>query len=165
MMMRALILIAPLVLAACGSNDKTITVKDGEGKDQTITVNERDATTTFKSEDGEAVIRQGADAAAATNFPAHAPQYPGSTVTASATFSSKDGEKGGMTSQETPDVPAKVMAFYKKKITDAGLKISMETTTPEGGMLAVESPGGKGGMMIIVNREGDKTTIAYTSGQ
>lgn len=163
--MRALILLAPIMLAACGSDEKTVTIKDGEGKDQTVTVNKDDATTTFKSEDGEAVIRQGADAAAAANFPAHAPKYPGSTVTASASFSNKEGESGGMVSQETGDAPAKVMAFYKDKITSTGKKIAMETTTPEGGMLVVEGPEGKGGMMIIISREGDKTTIAYTAGQ
>lgn len=163
--MRALILLAPLALAACGSNDKTITVKDSDGKDQTVTVNERDATTTFKSEDGEAVIRQGEDAAAAANFPAFAPQYPGSKVTATANFSNKEGEKGGMTSQETPDDAAKVMAFYKGKIAGAGIKTSMETNTPEGGMIVVEGPDSKGGMMIIISRDGDKTTITYTGSQ
>lgn len=163
--MRAMILLAPLLLAACGSNEKTVTVKDSDGKDQTITVNKDDATTTFKSEDGEAVIRQGADAAAAANFPAHAPKYPGSTVTASANFSNKEGETGGMTSQETTDAPAKVMAFYKDRITASGKKVAMETTTAEGGMLVVEGDGGKGGMMIIVNRDADKTVITYTAGQ
>lgn len=163
--MRALILLAPLLLVACGSDEKTVTVKGSDGKDQTVTVSKDDATTTFKSEDGEAVIRQGADAAAAAHFPAHAPRYPGATVTASANFSNKEGETGGMTSQETADVPAKVLAFYKARITAAGKKVAVETTTAQGGMIVVEGDDGKGGMMIIANREGDKTTITYTSGQ
>lgn len=163
--MRTLIFVSLLALSACGSNDKTVTIKDGDGKDQTVTVSEDDATTTFKTEEGEAVIRQGDDAASAANFPAHAPQYPGSTVKASANFSGKDGKTGGMIAQETGDDTAKVMAFYKEKITAAGLKIGMETTTPDGGMMAVEAADGKGGMMIMVGREGDKTTITYTAGE
>ncbi len=163
--MRALILLAPLMLAACGSNDKTVTIKDGDGKDQTITVSEDDSTTTLKSEDGQAVIRQGDDAAKGAAFPDHAPQYPGSAVKSSANFSGKDGQSGAMVVQETSDAPDKVLAFYRDKVKAAGKKVSMETTTPEGGMIAVEDVGGKGGMMIMVGREGEKTQISYLAGQ
>jgi hypothetical protein len=163
--MRYLILAPALLLAACGSNDKTVTIKGDDGKDMTMTVGEDDGTTTIKTEDGEAVIRQGV---AGAKFPAFAPQYPGSLVTASANFSGKDNESGSMVTQETTDTPDKVMAFYKGKLTEAGMKIAMETNTPEGGMMAVESKEGgkKGGMMIIINKDaGGKTSITFTGGQ
>ncbi len=163
--MRILILAPVLLLAACGSNDKTVTVKGEDGKDVTMTVGSEDETTTIKSEDGEAVIRKGAEGA---SFPEFAPQYPGSTVTASMNFSGKGDEKGSMVTQETSDAPDKVMAFYKTKLTEAGKKIAMESKTAEGGLMAVEGSAGsqKGGMMIIIGKgEDGKTSIAFTGGQ
>ncbi|HMT45017.1 MAG TPA: hypothetical protein PKA59_10710 [Chakrabartia sp.] len=162
--MRALLLLPLLALAACGSNEKEITIKDGEGGEQTVTVGKDDGTTTIKSEDGTAVVRTGAEGA---NFPPEAPQYPGSTVTASANFAGKDGGSGLMATQETGDEPAKVLAFYKDKLAAAGRKIAMETNTGEGSMLIVEgAEGGKGeGMMIAVNKDAGKTIVTITGGK
>lgn len=71
-----------------------------------------------------------------------------------------------MVTQRTGDDPAKVMAFYKGKLTEAGMKIGMETTTPEGGLLVVGTPGQDSGMMITVSKDGDgKTTVAFLGGQ
>jgi hypothetical protein len=152
-----------LMISACGSKEQTITVQDGEGKDQTITTENDGDVLTVKSQDGSAVIRTGAEGA---NFPAYAPQYPGSEVTASANFSGKDDASGSMITQSTTDPTDKVMAFYKAKVTEAGLKIAMESNTAEGGMMMVgsEGAGEQVGMMIAVSKDGDKTMITYTGG-
>ena len=150
--MRYALFLPLLALAACGSNEKSFTVNDGEGSEQTVTVKEDDETTTIRSEDGEAVIQTG-DVEA--EFPVYAPQYPGSKVTASANFSNKEGESGGAIVQETADMPDKVMAFYKDKLTSGGMKIGMETKTGEGGMFIVENP----------ESNGEQTTITFTGGK
>lgn len=160
----ALAIPALLLLAACGSKEDTITVKDGNGEEATITTKSDDGETTITSDKGKVVINEGG---AGASFPAFAPQYPGSTVMGSATFAGTgaEGGAGSMVTQQTSDAPDKVMAFYKAKVTEAGMKIGMETNTPEGGMLAVGTPGEKGGMMITVAKDGDsKTTIAFIGG-
>jgi hypothetical protein len=150
-----------VLLAGCGSNERSITVTDGNGQDQTITVGEDDGTTTVKTEGGTAEITSNADGVSGAKFPDYAPQYPGSTVTSTANFAGKEGEGGAMTVQETADEPAKVMGFYKDKLARAGQKVSLETTTPEGGMIGVEGKDNTSGMMIMVARAEGKTSITY----
>jgi hypothetical protein len=156
---------ATLLISACGSNERSVTVTDDNGQDQTITVGQDDGTTTVKTESGSAEIKANADGVSGAQFPAYAPQYPGSTVTSTANFAGKEGESGAMTVQETADEPAKVMAFYKSKLTDSGQKVSLETTTPEGGMIGVEGKDSKSGMMIMVASSEGKTSITYMTSQ
>jgi hypothetical protein len=164
--MRALILMPLLLLAACGHKAQTITVDDGKGGKTAVGVAQDGGTTTIYSSDGKVEIKANPGSAA---FPAFAPQYPGSKVVSSANFSGSDKNGGGvgtMITQETTDDPAKVMAFYKAKIAEAGMKTGMESTTPAGGLLMVGSGDGQkgAGMMITVSKSGEKTMISYMGG-
>jgi hypothetical protein len=165
-MMRTLILLPVLLVAACSSKPATITVDDGKGGQKSIAVAQDGGTTTISSGDGKVEIKSNPGDVA---FPAFAPQYPGSKVVGSASFSGSDKNGSGvgnMITQETTDEPAAVMAFYKGKIAEAGMKTSMETTTPAGGLLMVGSgEGQKGsGMMITISKSGEKTMISYMGG-
>lgn len=163
--MRALMLTPLLLLAACGSKEETITVKNGDGVETKITTEKDGGTTTLSSDKGNIVFKEGAEGA---SFPAYAPQYPGSEITSSANFTGtgSEGGSGSMVTQTTSDAPDKVMAFYKAKITEAGMKTNMETTTPEGAMMMVGDASGKSGMMITMSKGDDgKTTIAFMGGQ
>jgi hypothetical protein len=152
-----------LALAACGKSDETkVTVTNSDGTTTEAKVSSDGETTIVKAAEGELKIQQGGSA----NFPAFAPQYPGSNITATMTASS-DGNKAGngnMISQQTSDTPAEVMAFYKQKLVGAKMPIQMETTTPQGGMIAAGTEGENSGVMITVGEADGKTTITMISG-
>jgi hypothetical protein len=154
-----------LAFAACGKSEQTITVKDSDGKDVQAVVGKDGDTTTIKTEQGEIKIAQSSQA----NFPSYAPQYPGSKVTTTMTASGKgDGMSAGMgnmIAMETSDAPAAVMAFYKASLTSANMPIKMETTTPQGGIIAAGAKEMGGGVMITVGESDGKTSIAIISGR
>ncbi len=164
-MRRYLILSASvLALAACGKKEETITIKTEDGSTATAVASSDGATstTTIKTAEGEMKIAAGGSA----TFPAFAPQYPGSTISSTMTASGDANNGGGsMIGLETRDTPAQVMAFYKQKLVDANMPVKMETTTPQGGMLAAGEEGENRGVLITVGMQGDKTSIAIISGQ
>lgn len=164
--MRAAILLVPaLMLAACGSNEREITVKDADGTEKTVTMKSDGDDMTIKTEDGTAVVSNDGSNA---SFPAFAPQYPGSKIVGSAVFSSaKDEGTGGFVTLETPDDPATVLAFYQAKVKAAGAKVAVQTMTDEGGMLVIASPDNseKAGTVITVSKAEGKTMVSYMGKQ
>lgn len=153
---------AGLLLAACGSNTETYKIEDGNGSTATITTSEDNEIARIKTKDASVVVRQGGKA---VSFPSYAPQYPGSTVVSSMDYQTDRDGVGGNITLQTPDDVAKVLAFYKKSISSAGLKVVMETNTDAGAMLAVSSKGNDNpDIMISAGRSDDgKTTVTLTS--
>ena len=153
---------AGLLLGACGSNEKTYKVDDGNGSTATITTSDGDEVARIQTESASVVVRQGGKAA---SFPSYAPQYPGSTVVSSMDYQTDQDGTGGNITIQTSDEVAKVMAFYKKSVASAGLKVVMETSTSAGSMLAASSKGDDNpDIMISAGRSDDgMTTVTLTS--
>lgn len=122
MMKRSLIVVALLVLAACGEkkSDQTNATADGS----TIKVEQGNggggAKITSTSNDGTATMMTGGGGQWPAGLADYAPAYPGGEVGASFAGSSKDGA-GGMVSFTTSDSPDQVVAFYKARAAAAGL--------------------------------------------
>ncbi|MBA3880282.1 MAG: hypothetical protein C0500_11275 [Sphingobium sp.] len=121
-MRKAIVAVAALALASCGSGDKTertITTPDGS----TIKVEQKDGEDSAKiistKSDGTATMTTGGGQWPA-NLADYAPAYPGGEVGASFSGSSKDGA-GGMVTFTTSDSPEKVIEFYKARAASAGL--------------------------------------------
>ena len=100
-------------------------------------------------------------------LPGWVPEYPGSNgkSTFSATGMSGQGFKeGGTFAFTTPDAPAQVLSFYQDKARDLGMKISVNTTTPEGGMFTAADETSHHSLTIVVGRSGSETTASVTYG-
>lgn len=161
--MRKLLVSSALLVAACGSNERSIEVEDGNGESATVSVKGDGEKVTVQSAEGEVVYQQGAQGAV---FPAYAPQYPGSTVTSSANFEGAKGAQGATLTQQTGDGVDKVLAFYKKKVTAAGLKVVMEQSAGDTATLVAAKEGANEmGVMISAAADGaGSTTISMSSG-
>lgn len=153
--MRFLIMIglASVALASCGSDEKKATVGD-----TTFTSNDKDGTATISNDRGTLSATTGAEAAN-TKMPDFAPQYPGSTIE-SVLNTDTAGGKSQMINLNTGDAPAKVTEFYKGKLSAAGLKIGMDMTTAETGMVTGEGNGHSAS--VTASAEDGKTAVLVT---
>lgn len=156
-----------LLLAACGSSEKSVTLKGEDGATATVTGDAAGAGRTViegVDDDGKKVsaVIGGEGTAWPASAPAYAPAYPGATITSVMTTAA-GGEGGSMATFETADPPAKVIAFYKALAAKAGLKESMTMDTGTASIFGAGTPGkGKGGVSVQASREGAKTSGAVT---
>jgi hypothetical protein len=168
----ALAAVAVLSLSACGkSEDKTISVKDpdsGEKVDVTMSGSDK-STMTIKSDEGSLVINSGDNARAPEGFDV----YPGAKIKSSMTgigesIGSGTGvgsAAGTMVAMTTKDTPAAVLAYYKAKLVAKGMKIGMETTTPQGGMISAGGDGDKPGALVTASATNGETTVSVMMGK
>ncbi|MBZ5729386.1 MAG: hypothetical protein LAP87_30980 [Acidobacteriia bacterium] len=167
--------VAKMMLAATPDMEE-ISHDDGAG---TITVRDKKTgkVSTFNFEDikngrlkfsaegenGEkATMEFGAGAA---KLPSWVPEYPGSK--AAGTFSVKgdsgDGSgEGGNVTFTTPDAASKVLTFYQDKAKDRGMRVSLTSTSDEGGMVIASDDESKRTLTVVVGRGADGTTINLT---
>jgi hypothetical protein len=97
--------------------------------------------------------------------PSWVPVYPGSEGKSQFALSgsSSDGE-GGVFTFTTPDDPTRVKSFYSDKTRDMGMKLNLDTTTSEGGMIvAAEEDGDLRTLHVTVAGQSGGTfvTVAY----
>jgi hypothetical protein len=148
----------------------TITIRDKQtGKIVTMSFDEaRNGKFKFSAEgdDGKtATMEFGAGATA--KLPSWIPSYPGSNP--QGTFSAKGSDdngqgEGGMFTFTTKDDPAKVMQFYQDKGKDLGMKVTMNTTLGDGGMVVLADEDTKRSLQITVGKNSDGTGVAVTYG-
>ncbi|MEX6723258.1 hypothetical protein [Parapedomonas caeni] len=160
---------AVLLLAACGSDEKTYTVKDADtGETTTATVSEDgdQSRIVVQGEDGKtATVITGGGGEAPKDLPPYAPLYPGAKITHTMAGMSADGT-GGMVGLETGDSADKVAAFYKEKFAASGLKETMDANMNGTRMLSIGEPGGKGGAAVVITPgDGGTTQVQITYGQ
>jgi major membrane immunogen (membrane-anchored lipoprotein) len=130
----ALIILA-LSVSACGNSDSSsVTVPDGKGGTANISskADGDRSEVTMTGADGK-TVKMSSDVKQA-NFPAFAPQYPGSTIT-SATQMSTDGKTMSTVTMTSPDKVDAVVEFYKASVTKAGMPIGMTGTFDGAGAL------------------------------
>lgn len=114
---------------------------------------------------GFSIQTRGADGKNATvqfggsagKLPSWVPVYPGSEGHANfAVRGSGDGAEGGSFNFATSDDVPHVKAFYAGKCNDLGMKVSVDSNTPDGGMMIAADEGGdKRSLTIIVGRRSD----------
>ncbi len=104
-------------------------------------------------------------------LPAWVPNYPGSNANPQFTMkgngSDASGEAGGVTFS-TSDPPSTVMKFYEDKIKELGMKVSLTTSSGEGGMVVAADETNRRGLTIIVaagGAEGTGVNLTYTTKQ
>ena len=144
----------------------TITMRDRKsGKTVTMSFNDMKNGIRFSADDENgktAVMEIGGGAA---KLPSWVPNYPGSE--GQATFSIKGADdhgagEGGNYTFTTSDSPSKVMTFYQDKAKDLGLKVNVNATAGEGGMIvASQEPNGRS-LTVIVGGDSGKTTVNVT---
>lgn len=119
--MRHAILMAAILLAACGSKPgTTVVAKDGTtvttGGDGGVTVHTDKATLT-------------AGNAACANKPAFVPVYAGGSTVTCVVGDERTGKTGGMMVYKVAAAPATVLAWSKEEAAKAGLAARIQTET------------------------------------
>jgi hypothetical protein len=100
----------------------------------------------------------------ADKVPAEVPVYPGAKV--QSTFQVDGNEKvQGAYEYEftTPDAPAKILDYYHRTLEKAGMKLALQTHTPDGGMLVAEDDANRRTLRVIVTRDANGATINLTA--
>lgn len=151
--MRAVAALALLVLGACGPVEESTTIGG-----TTFSNEGADGTATISNERGSISASDGA-AAANTEFPAFAPQYPGSTVESALVTNTASGERT-MATLVTDDEMAKVVEFYRDKFTEAGLEIGTAYTVDDSAMLSAEGGGKKAS--VTGGKQDGRTSFALS---
>ncbi len=145
----------------------TITVRDKRtGKVSTLSFEDIKSGRlkfTAEGENGEkATMEFGAGAA---KLPSWVPEYPGSKP--AGTFSVKgnggDGAgEGGNVTFTTPDAAPKVLSFYQTRAKEKGMRVSLTSTSDEGGMIIASDDESSRTLTVVVGRGADGTTINLT---
>ena len=146
----------------------TITIRDkSTGKVVTLSFDEaRKGKFSFQAEDGDhqkASIEVGGED---TKVPADIPVYPGAKVEGNFTVTGNGANGEGTASQVTlssSDAPSKVLEFYHDKLENSGMKMALDTKTPDGGMLMAEDDARGRALTVIVGKGDGKTSISVTT--
>lgn len=160
----ATVMVAGLVLAACGSNEVTV-AKTEDGKvtksgDGTINITTNDGASASIVTDGSALSESSAKVA--KSLPPFAPLYPGAKVVSTMTGSDAGGSSGSVVVLESTDSLAEITAFYDAKISASGAKQQMRMDQEGSALRGVGTAEGKGGAMITISDGGDARTISIT---
>ena len=152
-----------LTLAACGGSDEQVyTGPDGE---EVRVERGGDGTTTYRSGDGEVTTTTGDTGAA---MPAGLPSYPGAETTGGMNFNSTghDGGSGQVSSFQTGDTPAEVIAFYRTALERSGYRIAANMDFGETQMISAARPDSSGGIQITATAVGGQgTSVSIIAGQ
>jgi hypothetical protein len=101
-------------------------------------------------------------------LPSWVPIYPGSEGRAKFAMrgTADGGEEGGSFVFTTSDDPARVKSFYTDKCKDMSMKVNLDTTTPEGGMIvAVDDGGDHRSLTVIVGGHPGETSVNVMYGR
>ena len=142
-MRTGLIALAMLALTACGGSDEQV----------------------YTGPDGEATITTG-DASAA--MPAGLPAYPGAETTGGLNINStgRDGGSGQISSFQTGDSPAEVIAFYRAALERDGYTIAANMDFGETQMITASRPDNRGGIQVTATAAGGRgTNVSIIAGQ
>lgn len=151
--MRCTVLVAALLLTACGSQEKSATIAG-----TTYKTDESAGTSSITTANGSIkTIRGGA--ATAVVLPAYAPVYPGATVDGVIETES-GGHKTKMATLATSEPVAKVTDFYKTALAKDGWKLPQSMLMPEGAMLTGEKDGKQ--VSIVISKQDGKTGVVVT---
>lgn len=147
--MRHVVLITCLLLAACGSSEKSANVGGA-----TFTSDESKGTSSITTEQGTIRTTEGA-AATKVVMPDYAPVYPGATVTG-VIETENNGRKSKMVTLSSADPVAKVVEFYKGTLTKLGWKVPSSLTSGETGMVSGQKDGKE--VSFVISRDDDGKT-------
>jgi hypothetical protein len=124
---------------------------------------------------GFTVHTQGADGKSGTvriggagKLPSWVPVYPGSEGHSKWAMSgtADSGEEGGSFIFTTSDGVDRVKSFYMDKCKDMGMKVNLDTTTPDGGMIVAADEGDhQRSVSVIVGGHTGETTVNVTYGR
>jgi hypothetical protein len=80
--------------------------------------------------------------------------------------SADGGEEGGVFSFTTSDDPGRVKSFYSDKTRDLGMKVNLDTTTPDGGMIVAADDGGdQRSLSVTIGGHSGQSTVTVTYGR
>jgi hypothetical protein len=135
-----------LALTACGSADPAADGESVQIGDTVLTENAGKDSVTIQNAQGSLTASEGA-AAAATKFPAHAPQYPGSTVTGAMTSGGNGKPLKTVVNITTNDSLEQIATFYRAKFAEQGMTLGMNMLADEAIMIDAKSGDKKAGVM------------------
>ncbi len=133
---------------------KVMVVTDENGKEATVRITgEGDKSgVEVKSADGNATFSAGGG----NQMPAWVPVYPGSSPQGTFATNTNEGSQNGFTFK-TGDPAAKVIDYYQTSLKSAGFTITMNTTTPTGGMVMAEDAAKKKSVMLTMSTDANQT--------
>ncbi|HEV3331849.1 MAG TPA: zinc ribbon domain-containing protein [Bryobacteraceae bacterium] len=143
----------------------TITVRDKKtGKVVTLTFDEaRKGKFSFQAEGPDHEKATFEAGGADSKIPSDVPVYPGAKVEEnfSVNGNSAEGQGSAATySFSSPDAPSRVLAFYHDKLEGSGMKMSLNTTTSDGGMLMAEDDARGQAIVVTVGKSGGGSSIS-----
>jgi hypothetical protein len=100
------------------------------------------------------------------NIPSDVPVYPGAKAQGNFSVTGNGADGQGTASQtqfNTSDPASKVLAYYHEKFESSGMKLALNTTSDDGGMLVAEDDPTGRMVTVIVGHGSEGTTISVTT--
>jgi len=146
----------------------TITVRDKKtGKVVTMSFDEaRKGKFHFEAEDSDHQKASIDVGGSESKIPPEVPVYPGAKVEGNFSVSGNGADGQGSAAQyqfTTPDAPSKVLAYYHEKLEGSGMKLALNTTTTDGGMLMAEDDDRAQAITVIVGKSAEGSSISVTT--
>ncbi len=167
--MRKIMIMATLLLAACGTKSATEVAsgtftdpETGETAPYSVATDENGTgNISIKTEEGEMKFDGGAGHG---KLPDGISPYPGSRMTGGFSASGKSGT-GGMASFEVKANAADVITHFRKQAESVGMKVNSELTSGDMMMIGAEKVGDKKtGMQVTATQAGDLVRGSVTYG-
>jgi hypothetical protein len=101
-----------------------------------------------------------------SKIPSEVPVYPGAKVEGNFSVTGNGADGQGSAAQysfSTPDAPSQVLAFYHEKLESSGMKLALNTTTGDGGMLMAEDDTHGQAITVIVGKSSAGSSISVTT--
>lgn len=150
-------------LAACGSSDPAANGDSVTIGDTRFSENQNKDSVTIENEKGHLTAREGA-AAAATEFPDFAPQYPGSTVEGVIVSGGKGKRTKNLVTLTSTDSLEQVAAFYRAKFSEHGFTIGMNFLMDDSLMIEAEAGEKKAGILGGIVDGKTSLTLSFSEG-
>ncbi len=138
---------------------RKVEIKTDEGV-MTVEGSEQGGQMRISTDDGETIEVTYSGTRLPDAFPDDVPVYTPSQILGSQVV--EDG-KNIVVNLGTADDAAKVVAFYKKGLSDRGWRIEGEVTM--GGTVILQSEKGERVLTVTVNSEGEQTVVALVAGE
>ncbi|MGH6888231.1 MAG: hypothetical protein ACREHF_03395 [Rhizomicrobium sp.] len=136
------------------ANGQNFSMKASDDKNGSFTMSGNGGHFTMKASDGKQTVEINATGSGTDlKLPGFVTAYPGGKIQ-STTIGSGDKGASGTFIFETADAPAAVIAWYKKKSADAGLKQAIDMSMGTTSMFTSSGDGGKKALQVIAATSG-----------
>jgi hypothetical protein len=141
------------------ANGQNFTMKANDDKNGSVTMSANGGHFVMKASDGKQTVDINATGGSPdVHMPGFVTMYPGAKVKSTTVNAGASGAAGSIMF-ETPDSPARVIEYYKRKSADAGFARQLDMNTGTTTVFTANAEGGKKTLQVIAANSGSGAQV------